>query len=151
MSYCTVSDITAVIPNNELIQITNDAGGSVIDTAKITDEIVYVDNVIDGYIRGRYSLPLTTVPDELKYLARDYVVYQLYSRRMLTEVPISVEQRFKNVNQILRDIRNRKYNLGVESVDGYPDPNLKTDKDLTTSTKNQYYNKDMWDNYGDGY
>ena len=151
MSYCSIADITAVIPHKELVQLTNDLEGDTVDSTKVTDAISYVDNVIDGYLRGRYSLPLTSTSDTLKYLAIDFVVYRLYSRRMLTDLPIAVEQKYKEIIRILSDIQRGNFNLGVESTDGYSDGKIVTDKGISTSTENKFYNKETWDTYGDGY
>ena len=63
MIYCSITDIQGVIPHEDLVQLTNDVGGDTVDTDKITDAISYADNIIDGYLRARYSLPLDTVPE----------------------------------------------------------------------------------------
>lgn len=147
MTYCTIADITAEVPDADLIQITNDSGGSTVDDTVITNAISYVDNIIDGYLRGRYNLPLTTVPDELKFIAIDYVKYRLYSRRMYTEIPPVVEQRYKEVIQLLKDIQNGKFSLGVEDTNSISNSKLTTNKSLTSSSTNKYYTEKMWDQY----
>jgi phage gp36-like protein len=145
MTYCTIAQITSEVPDADLVQITNDiAGGSTVDNTVITNAIDYVDNIIDGYLRGRYTLPLPTVPDELKYIAIDYVKYRLYSRRMYTEIPPVIEQRYKEITQLLKDIQSGKFSLGVETISDSP---LTTDKTLTSSSTNKYYNQAKWDQY----
>lgn len=147
MTYCSTSDIQAVIPNDDLIQLTNDSGGETVDITQITSAISYVDNIIDGYLRGRYSLPLTTVPDELKYLAIDFVVYRLYSRRMQTDVPESIFKKYTEVVKTLQNIQKGTFNLGVEGADAFSNPTLKINKDSTSSSVNKYYNATKWDDY----
>lgn len=147
MSYCSTTDIQAVIANDDLVQLTNDSGGDTVDTAKITDAINYVDNIIDGYLRGRYDLPIESVPDELKYLAVDFVVYRLYSRRMYTEVPDSILKKYHDVVKTLLDIQRGAFNLGIESSEAHDDPSLKTNKDTTSTSVNKYFNKTKWDEY----
>lgn len=146
MSYCSISDIEANVPSLDLAQITSDSGSSVDETV-ITNTISYVDNIIDGYLRGRYTLPLDTVPDELKYIAIDYVSYKLYTRRLYTEVPTSVEQRYKEIMQLLKDIQSGKFSLGVETTNAFESPKLKSNKSATTSSVNKYYTQDKWDEY----
>lgn len=143
MGYCTAADITAVIPNEKLIDLTNDSGGETVDADKITDAISYVDNIIDGYLRGRYDLPLASTPDELKYIAVDFVVYRLYSRRMYTDVPENVNLRYKEIIRYLIDIQKGKFSLGIEATEAYGELSMKTNK--TSSDKK--YNTDKWDNY----
>jgi len=147
MSYCSTSDIQAVIANNDLIQLTNDSGGDTIDTATITEAINYVDNIIDGYLRGRYDLPLTSVPDELKYLAVDFVVYKLYSRRLYTEIPQSIKDNHINVIKTLKDIQTGIFNLGIETTEAYDNPALKINKTSSSGSTNKFYNSDKWDEY----
>jgi phage gp36-like protein len=147
MGYCSASDITAVIANDDLVQLTNDLGGDTVDNAKITDAISYVDNLIDGYIRGRYDLPLASIPDELKYLAIDLVVYRLYSRRMYTNPPESITERKNDAMKQLKDIQAGRFNLGVESSEAFSDPALKTNKTAVISSTNKKYNSDEWDKY----
>jgi len=147
MGYCSVEDIEAVIYSEDLVQLTNDLGGDTVDDTKITDAILYVDCIIDGYLRGRYTLPLSSIPNELKYIAIDFVVYRLYSRRLVTEVPASVEHKYKEVIKLLTNIQNGKFSLGVEDTDGYDDPILDTNKSTAVSSVNKYYNEDKWDEY----
>lgn len=148
MSYCSTSDIQAVISNDDLVQLTNDSGGEIIDAAKITEAISYVDNIIDGYLRGRYDLPLASIPDELKYIAVDFVVYRLYSRRMSTEIPRSISEKHQNVVKILTQIQKGTFNIGVESSEAFNNPAIKTNKPGSSSSVNKYYDSKKWDEYG---
>ena len=148
MSYCSINDIQSVIANDDLAQLTNDSGGDTVDSNKITDAINYVDNIIDGYLRGRYNLPPTSIPDELKYLAVDFTVYRLYSRRLYTEIPDSVLKKYYEVIKTLEKVQKGVFNLGIESTDAFNNPALKTNKDTSASSVNKYYNSDKWDEYG---
>ena len=147
MSYCSTSDVQSVITNDDLVQLTNDSGGDTIDTSKITEAVSYVDNIIDGYLRGRYDLPLASTPDELKYLAVDFVVYKLYSRRLYTEIPESINEKFRNVIKTLENIQKGLFNLGVETSEAFDNPALKTNKTDSSSSVNKYYDSDKWDEY----
>ena len=141
MSYCEITDISAVIANDDLVQLTNDSGGSTVDNTKITEAISYVDSIMDGYLRGRYSLPLSTVPDVLTSLAIDFTVYRLYSRRLYTEIPPSVDEKYREVVKTLKDIQGGRFNLGIETASS--NSYFKTNK--TSSSKE--YNSKMWDTY----
>ena len=147
MGYCSNSDVSAVIANDDLVQLTNDSGGSSVDTDKITDSINYVDNIIDGYLRGRYDLPLNTTPDELKHLAVDFTVYRLYSRRMYTDIPAVVKQKYDDVIKILEKIQIGTFNLGIESTEAFDQPAIKINKDSSSSSINKYYDSNKWDEY----
>lgn len=147
MSYCSINDIQSVIANDDLVQLTNDTGGDSVDTTKIEDAISYVESIIDGYLRGRYSVPLTTVPDAIKYLAVDFVVYRLYSRRVNTEAPDNVLKKFYDVIKTLQDMQKGAFSLGIESVNTTNNPSLKTNKDSSISSLNKYFTKVKWDDY----
>lgn len=147
MNYCSTSDIQSVIAHNDLAQLTNDLGGDTVDSTTIAEAISYVDNIIDGYLRGRYNLPLASIPDELKYLAIDFVVYRLYSRRMYTEIPSSVAEKYKNLINTLSRIQKGTFNLGIESSEAYSNSAIKTNKSGSSSSVNKYYNSNKWDEY----
>ena len=148
MGYCSTTDITSAVTSSDLVQLTNDAGGTSVDTTKITEAISYVDNIVDGYLRGRYQLPLTSTPDELKYIAVDFVVYRLYSRRMTRSVPENILQRYKEIQQFLKDIQSGKFSLGIEDTNEIVDSRMKTNKSTTISTSNKYFTEEKWDGYG---
>ncbi len=147
MSYCSTDDIQSVITNDDLVQLTNDSGGDSVDTTKITEAISYVDNIIDGYLRGRYDLPLASTPDELKYIAVDFVVYRLYSRRMSTEVPRSISEKHETVINLLSRIQKGTFNLGIETSEAFNNPALKINKSGSTSSVNKFYDSNKWDEY----
>ena len=147
MAYCSLPDITAVIPNDDLVQLTNDISGETVDSSKITDAITYSDSLIDGYLRGRYSLPLTSVPDIVKYLSVDLVVFRLYSRRMYTNLPEIIVAKQEQAVKTLKDIQTGKFNLGIEDTAAFSDPALKTNKTSLTASNNKFYNSDKWDEY----
>ncbi len=147
MSYCSINDIKSVIANDDLVQLTNDSGSDFVDSGKITDAINYADNIIDGYLRGRYDLPPASIPDELKYLAVDFTVYRLYSRRLYTEIPDSVLKKYYEVIKTLENIQKGVFNLGIESTDAFNNPALKTNKDTAPSSVNKYYDSNKWDEY----
>lgn len=147
MGYCSIADIVAAVSNDDLVQLTNDNGGDTIATAKITSAIDYVDNMIDGYLRGRYNLPLTSTPDELKFLAIDFVIHRLYSLRTFTPVPQNIEERYTEVKKRLYEIQSGKFSLGIEDTNELSNILLLTNKTSEKSTTNKYFDGDKWEEY----
>lgn len=147
MSYCSFSDIISTIPNDALIQLTNDYGGKTVMSDKITEAINYTDNIIDGYLRGRYNLPLSSTPDELKYIAIDFTVYRLYSRRHYGSVPENIKERYSDVEKRIKEIQNGTYSLGIEDTDEISNILMKTNKTSVASSVNKYYDDDKWNEY----
>ncbi|MCD7780899.1 MAG: DUF1320 domain-containing protein, partial [Candidatus Gastranaerophilales bacterium] len=56
--YCTVDDIETQTSTPTLIQLTSDDGQEAVNRDVADEAILYSSVLIDGYLRGRYSLPL---------------------------------------------------------------------------------------------
>jgi len=115
--YCTLEDIKKAISEKNLIELTDDQGGGAIDTEKVQDAIEYAEQLINGYLRGRYPIPLEPVPELIRRLAVDIAVYQLYSRRFELDMPESMIQRRKETIKLLELIQAGKIQIGVETSD----------------------------------
>ncbi len=85
--YCTVQDIETAISATQLAQLSDDADGSVVDEAVVESIIRTNSDIIDDYLRGRYSLPLRNNHSVIKQTCVDMVRYELCKRRtgVLTE------------------------------------------------------------------
>ena len=94
--YCTLDDIKKQVQETTLIEITDDALSGQINTDVINETILYASTLIDGYLRGRYTLPLQSIPEIIKLTAVDLAVYRLYSRRFHTDMPDSINDKYKN-------------------------------------------------------
>ncbi|KAE9641958.1 phage protein Gp36 family protein [Pseudomonas sp. PB106] len=82
MRYCTRADLGNAIPLMTLTQLSNDdASAREPDESVIDNSVRQAEELVDGYLRGRYQLPLEPVPTVLRdaviYLARHW----LYQRR----------------------------------------------------------------------
>lgn len=134
VSYCSSSDIESYVSTPTLIQLTNDEGGDVINDTVTQEAIIYASTLIDGYLRGRYTLPLDTQFPLLKILCIDISVYRLYSRRMRDEMPEVIENAYKNAISTLRDIQKGVVSLQAENdlleSSGFNPQEYKTNKDL---------------------
>ena len=134
VSYCSSSDIESYVSTPTLIQLTNDDGGDVINDTVTQEAIIYASTLIDGYLRGRYTLPLDTQFPLLKILCIDIAVHRLYSRRMRDEMPEVIENAYKNAISTLRDIQKGVVSLQAENdlleSSGFNPQEYKTNKDL---------------------
>lgn len=132
MPYSTLADISKVIQTATLAQLTNDAGGGTVDPPNIDKAIADADEVIDGYLRGRYSLPLSPVPTLIIKFSTDIAIYNIYSRRPEREMNETVETRYKDAIMMLKDIQKGVLTLGVAGT-LTPEPGVyktnKTDED----------------------
>jgi len=115
MSYCTLDDLKQAIPEDNLIQLTDDGGIGQVDMEKVNNAIAYAKQLIDGYLRGRYPLPLTNVPALMKHLAVDLAIFYLYARRFELDMPETMVNRHKNAIKLLEQIQKGIIRLGIES------------------------------------
>ena len=113
--YCTLDDIQKQVIQDSLIQLTDDNQLGVIDTDVIQEAISYSGTLIDGYLRGRYTLPLSTVPEIIKIIAVDLSIYRLYSRRFQTEMPDAIKEKYNHSSKILEQIQRGKILPDIES------------------------------------
>jgi phage gp36-like protein len=133
MAYSSLDDIKDVIPEGFIIQLTDDAGAGSIDTQKVSKAIADADEVIDGYLRGRYTLPLPAVPSLIRKLSVDLAVFNLYSRRPELAMPETVMVRYNSAIKMLEGIQKGVITLGAVDFEPVPEPGEyrvnKTDED----------------------
>lgn len=83
--YTTVADMKTYFDDNYLNQFTIDTGEtSTTDDTVIGAAVDASNNLIDGFICKKYSVPITNsllIPDILKQIARYFTYYELYIRR----------------------------------------------------------------------
>jgi len=122
--YCTLADIQAIVPAQDLIELTDDDSlpPVAIDQTKVNRAITDAGELIDGYLRGRFTLPLSPVPGLINTLAVDMVIYRLYSRRFKLTPPDVVKARHGEAMQILEQVRTGKISFGMENTGGAETP-----------------------------
>jgi len=114
MTYCTIADLEKIVPNQDLIELTDDTvPAATIVTANVDKAIADAGELIDGYLRANYSLPLTPAPGLINTLAADIAVYRLYARRVKLTPPEGVAERYKNALKLLDQIQKGTIKLGA--------------------------------------
>lgn len=117
MVYCTLADLQKIVPEQDLIQLTDDAvPAAAVNTDNVDRAIADAGELIDGYLRERYRLPLSPVPGLIGTLACDIAVYRLYARRSRLDPPEGVKERYKNALALLAKIQEGKLALGAGSM-----------------------------------
>jgi phage gp36-like protein len=111
--YCTLIDIFARIPEESVKQLTDDEGANEVVEDRVNQAIADADALIDGYLGGRHSLPLDPVPSLITKLAVDISIYNLYARKIDTELPKAVSERYQNAMKVLDQIQKGMVTLGV--------------------------------------
>lgn len=134
MDYCTIEDIETQTSTPTLIQLTSDDGQEAVDRVVAQEAILYSSTLIDGYLRGRYTLPLDAHFPLLRILAIDLSIHRLYSRRMRDEMPEVIENNYKNAISALKDIQKGVISLQSENdsfeTAGFNAEEYKTNKDI---------------------
>lgn len=121
MFYTTLDKLKTLVEEQILIQLTDDKGLGQIDLSIVDESIIYSSTLIDGYLRGRYSLPLSEIPKILEFVALDLCIHRLYSRRLATDMPDSINEKYKTAIKILEQIQKGILSLGIESTGTAPE------------------------------
>ena len=108
MSYNTKQNMIDRYGEEELIQLTDRDRDGVIDDAVLDQAIADAGAEIDGYLAGRYQLPLGTVPPILTVYACDMTRYRLYDDAATEQV----EKRYADALKFLRLAAEGKVQLG---------------------------------------
>ncbi len=123
--YCTLADIEKLLPEETIIQLTDDENLSptAIDPTdethtaiigRIDEAIAAADATIDSYCQGRYTVPLSPVPAKIKLLSVDIGIYNLYSRRDMA-MPEIRGDRNKEAIRFLEKVADGKVQLGAST------------------------------------
>ncbi len=116
--YCSIEDILQSMDERLVAQLTNDSNPNSIDIDILQGIIDANIEFINGYLRGRYPLPLSNQHLILKQLAVELVKYDLYKRRdRLTDRII--EQRKDAINT-LQNIQKGNITLNEGSGENRP-------------------------------
>ncbi|MBF0568954.1 MAG: DUF1320 domain-containing protein [Nitrospirae bacterium] len=117
MAYISASDISYVMTDTELIQLTDDAGTGSIVTGRVNEVIGMAAAIIDSYIGGRYKVPLTAlVPEVVKTVSVSIGVYLLYMRSGFPVIPDKFKWAYDDAITLLKDIARGTATLGIEET-----------------------------------
>lgn len=128
--YSTVDDIKKHIPEDIIVQLTDDENFGAINRERIDEAIIQADAEIDSYCGGRYSVPLNTgngCPYVIKKLSVDIAIYNLYSRTVM-EMSSVTSERYRNAIRQLEAISKGVISLGED-----PSPSAPTDSAAETN------------------
>jgi len=141
MGYCTKADILGLIPEETLIQLTDDHGAGIVDDGIVDQSIADADAEIEGYCGERYTLPFSPVPAIIKKASADIAIYNLYGRRQ--GAPEDRSKRYDNAIKLLRDISAGKITLGASA----PEETAQDTVDVSTSVDDRVFTKTTLENF----
>ena len=111
MSYISYTDLVMAFGEDEILQLTDRDRDGVADPLVIEDAIAFADAHIDSYLREQYTVPLATLPANLKGMACDFARYRLYQDQP-TEL---VQSRYDVGCFYLKDVARGLVNLDTGS------------------------------------
>lgn len=113
--YASAQDLQDRYPERDLAQLT-DPNGAVVNTAKLSRALADASDEIDGYLQGRYTLPLSQVPKVLKVLACDIAMYRLQVLRPADDIE-DARNRYKDAIAYLGKVAKGDVQLGLSAED----------------------------------
>ena len=118
MSYATPTDIINRYPNRDLVQLTNeDPTITTVNTTVLQQALNDASAEIDGYLGGRFTLPLTDPPAVLSRLASDVAIYRLQALRPLHDLA-DARRRYDDAIAMLTKVASGELTLGI-ALDGH--------------------------------
>ena len=141
MSYSVQTDILEQLDEATLIQLTDDDGAGEIDDDKVTRAVADADATIDSYCQGRYTIPLSPVPDKIRQVSVDIAIYNLYSRRDDTAPEIR-KDRYKEAVRFLEKVSDGKIDLGAATP-----AQVNTDNTVDITSNERIFTREKMDGF----
>ena len=122
--YITLADLTGYMPEISLIQLSNDnTRATTVNEANVNMAIQAASEIIDGYLHGRYELPLQSTPGTIHDICKGIARYKLYQRRPEAELPKAVVATYEDAIKKLKEIQNGEFHVDIrETQQLQPEP-----------------------------
>lgn len=111
MRYAEASDLILRYGEQELLRLTDLTGSGVVDTATCNVALDDASALIDGYLAGRYPLPLLHVPTALVPICCDIARHRLYG----DQAPEQIAKRNEAALAFLKSVGKGELALGLAS------------------------------------
>ncbi|HHW7450283.1 DUF1320 family protein [Pasteurella multocida subsp. multocida] len=110
--YATINDFILRVGEFQVMELTDRENTGEVNQAVLTIALSDSSSQIDGYLVGRYKLPLKTIPQNLIRICCDLTRYRLAS---MSDVSITEEiiERYKLSLRELEGIASGKVSLGI--------------------------------------
>lgn len=121
--YATADDFVLRIGEQQAIELTDRDRTGEINQQVLAVALADSSSQIDGYLLGRYPLPLVTIPDNLVRICCDIARYRLVSMSEVTTTDEIIE-RYKLSLKELEQIAGGKISLGIATTDNTTDDSV---------------------------
>ncbi|MDA3978484.1 gp436 family protein [Gallibacterium sp. AGMB14963] len=112
--YATADDFVLRIGEQQAIELTDRDRTGEINQQVLAIALSDSSSQMDGYLLGRYTLPLASIPDNLVRICCDIARYRLVSMSEVTTTDEIIE-RYKLSLKELEQIASGKISLGIAS------------------------------------
>ena len=115
MSYATQAELVERYGASMIIDLSDRAEppAGAIDATVVTRALTDADAMIDGYLKGRYALPLAATPPLVKDLALAIAAYKLH-RNVASD---KIRQDYEDAMRALREIAAGTIRLDVAGIE----------------------------------
>lgn len=101
--YSVKADILEILSLADLIQLTDDvAPVDTVDDPIVVAAISRADTRINTYLRGKHTVPFSTVPASVRNFSVTLAIFELYRRRVNLEIPDVIRIDF---DQVIKDLK----------------------------------------------
>jgi phage gp36-like protein len=118
MAYWTLDGLYGVLPKEHVLALVADDGETDIIVSPpnaaydfVADAGAKADAVIDTYLRGHYTVPLTTVPTVVAEIAAILQAVNVYLRSDTETIPEKLQKRYEWAMRFLEHVRDEKLKL----------------------------------------
>lgn len=77
-TYATLDDLIARASEVEIRQVADRNRDGVIDEDVVTEALIHADNIVNGYVASKYTLPFVVTPDLVRTWAITIARYRLH-------------------------------------------------------------------------
>lgn len=144
MRYCSLDDLQLAIPPQTLIWLSNDdESATAVNAGVVEQAVAQAEELIDGFLRGRYNLPLSPVPTIVKDMTVNLARHWLYARRPEgNELPDAVVRTHKSAMSLLETIRDGKLTIGQPTGEALAEPG-----EVKVRARRRIFGQDTLDRY----
>ena len=118
MQYIDPEYLHGLMPLQKIVECCDDYGAGELDEAALANLDACEQSAVSDihlYCRGLYTVPFDPVPDEVKELTAQLTKCYLYMRRSAEEVPDSISQLYKRVQEKLKAITANTFRIDAGS------------------------------------
>lgn len=144
MAYIGLQDLLDKLGEDELVQLTDNAGTGAVDAAVVDEAIQYAQGVFDSYARTRYTLPVPSTP-LVRSLNLKIAVFSLFENRATIDEGVYKIRKnaYDDAVKQLIAISQGKAALDVPAAEETLETPATADKILTNASRSKFNDRTL--------